>query len=238
MRPTHSCGEVSDGSSSSHGIAHAGRPFTAAKPRSTGEWPTVRLMQERATSFGSSRSKSVRSCGGPRTQPQVASENGALTFAAAAERAPEVLDGRLHLFVLHAVPGPALGRPEPEVVERVRLRDAPEHPLVEELRSSRGRPRSCPAFASRSLERFRHDERRLGADAGLRPEPSREGEGVVQDVGGAGEERARVLGVPRLRREVLHHVVAVVAAVEEPRRAVRVVARRLHLVAPVAAQRA
>ncbi len=84
MRPTHSCGEVSDGSSSSHGIAQAGRPFTAAKPRSTGEWPTVRLMQERATSFGSSRSKSVRSCGGPRTQPQVARENGASTFAAAA----------------------------------------------------------------------------------------------------------------------------------------------------------
>ncbi len=75
---------VSPGSSSIHGMAHFGRPWTLANPGSTGVLPTVRLMQLIGMSFGSDSSNSAGLCGGPSTQPQVASVNGAWTCLAAA----------------------------------------------------------------------------------------------------------------------------------------------------------
>ncbi len=84
IRPTQSCGMVRPGSSSIQGMAHFGRPWTLANPGSTGVLPTSRLMQLIGMSFGSNSSNSDGFCGGPSTQPQVASVNGGLTFFAAA----------------------------------------------------------------------------------------------------------------------------------------------------------
>ncbi len=84
MRPAQSCGMVKPASSSIQGMAHFGRPLILANPGSTGVLPTWRLMQAIGISLGSDLSNRAGLCGGPSTQPHVASVNGAFTFRAAA----------------------------------------------------------------------------------------------------------------------------------------------------------
>ncbi len=57
---------VRPGSSSIQGIDHFGRPCTLRNPGSTGELPTVRLMQLMGMILGSVLSNRAGDCGGPK----------------------------------------------------------------------------------------------------------------------------------------------------------------------------
>ena len=170
---------VSPGSSSIHGMAHFGRPWTLAKPGSTGVLPTVRLMQLIGICFGKNWSNRAGLCGGPSTQPHVASVNGGLRSASPPPARPENRPSWRRSAAARPLPRPTFGRPQPVVVQGMNLGDPPEHSLVDVC--DNGRVGWVLARRLQTLfDRRGHDQRRLGADAGLDAQPVGEGERVAQ----------------------------------------------------------
>ena len=148
MRPAQSCGMVRPGSSSIHGMAHFGRPWTLANPGSTGVLPTVRLMQLIGMSLGRNSSNSaglLRRTEHPAARGQ---RERRLDLLRRRHRRAKIGHRRVDLRLLHRVPRPSLGRPEPVVVQRMHLGDPPEHALVKLPARRPGRPGSCPPPAT------------------------------------------------------------------------------------------
>ncbi len=139
----------------------------------------------------------------------------------------------LDRFRLGVVPGPALPRPEPVIIDGIGRGDASEHRLVEVLDD--GRVLGIAAGGDQALPDGRgHRQGRLRPDAGLDAEAPGQRESVLEDGGGPVEDLVLGRGAGRVGAEAVHDVVPEVVPLEEQARAEMEVAGPLRLVAPVA----
>ena len=151
MRPAQSCGMVSPDRLPATEWPTSAGPSTLAKPGSTGALPTVAVDAAHRHVLGQDLVEQRRLCGGPSTQPHVASVNGALTFFGRRQRRAEIGQRRVDLLLLHGLPRPAFGRPEPVVVERMRLARSAGTCLRRAPAPRPDRPGSCPPPCRRSF---------------------------------------------------------------------------------------
>ena len=119
------------GSSSSHGIAHLGRPFDAGKARlDRGEADTAVDAAHRHV-FGQDVVEQ-RPILRRAEDPAAGGENeGRLDIPGRLDRRLQIVDRALDLPIFGIAPRPRFRRPEPVVVERVSLRDPLEHAFVQ-----------------------------------------------------------------------------------------------------------